>query len=292
MKGGRMALFDHFKTMLGSGRVDMSKRFTFLHKAVLGTMSKFYVARDMQTNAVVGVKILDPVKSSAFESRFKGLHKPCEGEIAVQLKHPQIVRTLEYGLTTEGAPYLVMEHLTGPTMSAMLASRAFCLRERCVHFIREVAQAVAAVHEAGFIHRNVCPRHFLLTNERKDLKLIDFGLSVPATKWFMQPGNRTGTLDYMAPELVHRRSTDQRLDVFAFGVTAYEVCAFELPWQHGAAMAHDQPPTDIRKHCPSIHPILAKAIHACIEPEVAQRCPSIEAFLRMVQDVPDDGGLR
>jgi len=286
-----MALLDHLKTMLGSSRVDVSKRFTFLHKAVLGTLSKFYVARDLRTGAVVGLKILDPVKSAAFESRFKGLHKPCEGAIAAQLNHPHIVKTLEYGLTTEGAPYLVMEHLAGPNLSAVSASRAICLAERRVHLIREAAQAIAAVHEAGFIHRNVCPRHFLLTNERKDLKLIDFGLSVPATKRFMQPGNRTGTLDYMAPELVHRRPTDQRLDVFAFGVTAYELCASALPWQHGVAMAHDQPPADIHKHCPNIHPILAKAIHACIEPEVTQRCPSMEAFLRMIRDVPDDGGL-
>ena len=184
-----------------------------------------------------------------------------------------------------------MEHLAGPNMSAALATRAFSLAGRRVRFIREAAQAIAAVHEAGFIHRNICPRHFFLTNEREDLKLIDFGFTLPATKWFMRPGNRTGTPDYMAPELVHRRPTDQRLDVFAFGVTAYEFCTFELPWQHGTAMTHDQPPTDIRQHRPNIHPVLAKAIHACIEPEVSQRCPSMEAFLRMIREVPDDDGL-
>ena len=74
----------------------------------------------------------------------------------------------------------------------------------------------------------------------------------------MQPGNRTGTPNYMAPELVRRRPTDQRLDVFAFGVTAYEFCTFELPWLRGtdgmAAMTHDRPPADIHKHCPQIHP--------------------------------------
>jgi hypothetical protein len=96
-----MALFGHLKMMLGSSRVDLSRRFTFLRSAVLGTRSKFYVARDMQTNTVVGVKILDPVKFAAFESRFKGLGKPCEGEIAARLNHPHIVRTLEHGLTTE-----------------------------------------------------------------------------------------------------------------------------------------------------------------------------------------------
>ena len=160
-----------------------------------------------------------------------------------------------------------------------------------MHFIRQAAEAIAAVHEAGFIHRDICPRNFLLTNKREDLKLIDFGLTVPATPWFMQPGNRTGTPNYMAPELVRRRPTDQRLDVFAFGVTAYEFCTFELPWLRGttgmAAMTHDQPPTDIHEYCPDINPQLAKAIHACIEPDVTQRCPSMEAFLRMIRRVPE-----
>ena len=101
-----------------------------------------------------------------------------------------------------------------------------------------------------------------MTNNRQDVKLIDFGLTVPATRWFMQPGNRTGTPNYMAPELVRRRPTDQRLDVFSFGVTAYEICTFELPWLRGttgmAAMTHDQPPADIRQYRPEIHPVLGQ----------------------------------
>ena len=58
----------------------------------------------------------------------------------------------------------------------------------------------------------------------------------------MLPGNRTGTPNYMAPEVVRRKPTDQRLDIFAYGVSMYELFAFELPWQRGtdgrAAMAH------------------------------------------------------
>jgi serine/threonine-protein kinase len=55
-----------------------------------------------------------------------------------------------------------------------------------------------------------------------------------------------------------------------------------------AAMTHDQPPTDIHEYCPDINPTLAKAIHACIEPEVTKRCPSIDMFLQMIRKVPDD----
>ncbi len=286
-----MPLFDQLKTFLSSStHMNVSKRFALLHEAISGTMSSFYMARDLRDNRIVGLKILDPKKTVAFESRFKGLVKPSEGEIASQLKHPNIVETFEFGLTTEGAQYLVMEYLDGPNMNAALAAHDPCLTTHRVHFIREAAKAVAAVHAAGFIHRDICPRNFLLTNKRQDIKLIDFGLTVPATEWFMQPGNRTGTPNYMAPELVRRHATDQRLDVFAFGVTAFEFCTFELPWVRGttgmAAMSHDQPPIDIHKYCPDINPQLAKAIHACIEPEVSRRCPSMEEFLRMIRKLP------
>jgi serine/threonine-protein kinase len=288
-----MPLFDHLKTILSSsGHLNVSKRFVLLHEAISGTMSSFYMARDLRNDTVVGLKILDAKKTAAFEARFRGLDKPSEGEIALQLKHPNIVETLEFGLTTEGQPYLVMEFLEGPNMNTALAAHDPCLTGRRPYFIREAAKAIAAVHEAGFIHRDICPRNFLLNNKRQELKLIDFGLTVPAMPLFMQPGNRTGTPNYMAPELVRRRSTDQRLDVFAFGVTAYEFCSFELPWLRGttgmAAMTHDQPPTDIHEYCPDINPHLAKAIHACIEPDVNKRCPSMQKFLQLIRKVPDD----
>jgi len=290
-----MPLFDQLKAMFAGGQLNVSKRFALLHEAISGTMSSFYMARDLQSGEIVGLKLLDPIKTAAFESRFKGLTKPREGAIAAQFDHPCIVRTLEHGLTTEGAQYLVMEYLEGPNMNAVLASHDPCLDGRRARFIREAAEAVMAVHEAGFIHRDICPRNFLLTNKREDVKLIDFGLTVPATRWFMQPGNRTGTPNYMAPELVRRHTTDQRLDVFAFGVTAYEICTYELPWVRGttgmAAMSHDQPPTDISQYRPDIDPTLAKAIQSCIEPDVNRRCPSMETFLRAIKKVPDDGGL-
>ena len=71
----------------------------------------------------MGLKILDPQKTAAFQRRFKGLNKPSEGDIAMQLKHPRIVETYEYGMTTEGAQYLVMEFLEGPNMNTALAAR-------------------------------------------------------------------------------------------------------------------------------------------------------------------------
>ena len=78
-----------------ASQLNVAKRFALLREAVSGTMSSFYMARDLRTGKVVGLKILDPAKTAAFESRFKGLRKPCEGEIAMQLQaslHRRYVR--------------------------------------------------------------------------------------------------------------------------------------------------------------------------------------------------------
>ena len=287
-----MPFLDLIKQLFPGKRLNVSTRFALLREAIQGTMSSFYMARDLRTNGIVGLKILDLKKTAEFNARFRGLRKPNEGEISALLKHPNIVETFEYGLTIEDELYLVMEFLEGATLHSTLVARDSCLEGRRVKFIRQAAEAVAAVHAAGFIHRDICPRNFMLANNGEDIKLIDFGLTVPATKVFMQPGNRTGTPNYMAPELVRRRTTDQRLDVFAFGVTAYEICTFELPWMRGttgmAAMTHDRPPIEISHYRPQINPALAKAIHACIEPSLSLRCPSMEKFLQIIRDVKDE----
>jgi eukaryotic-like serine/threonine-protein kinase len=289
-----MRLLDRLKQAFSGGRLDVKSRFELLREAISGTMSKFYMARDRRTGQVVGLKILDIEKTAAARARFKGLDRPCEGAIATRFNHPQIVKTFEYGLTTEAAEYLVMEYLGGPGMHFMLSTGDSRLEGKRVKFIRQAGEALAAVHAAGFIHRDICPRNLIFTEDCQTLKLTDFGLSIPNAASFLRPGNRTGTPNYMAPELVRRLPTDVRVDVFAFGVTAYQICTCKLPWESGdtglAAMAHDQPPTDIRQYRPGIDDELARAIHACIEPDVKKRCPTMEAFLRRVKWIERDDG--
>ena len=170
------------------------------------------------------------------------MKKPTEGEIATSFKHPRIVKTYSHGMTTNDEQFLVMEFLDGPGLNSLIIGRSKLLDGNRLTLARQAAEALEAVHEAGYIHRDICPRNFVCAKDATSLKLIDFGLTLPAEKEFMLPGNRTGTPNYMAPEVVRRKQTDQRLDIFAFGVSMYELFAFELPWQRGdtgqAAMSH------------------------------------------------------
>lgn len=285
-----VGLLGNFKSLLTGGRCDVESRFEILREAISGTMSDFYKARDRRTNQIVGLKVLDVDKTQFFESRFKGLKKPTEGEIAQALASPYIVVTHEYGMTTKGQQYVVMEFLDGPGVNSLIVARSSKLEGKRLPLIRQTAEAVKAVHDAGYIHRDVCPRNLVAMPDCNSLKLIDFGLTVPNTPEFTQPGNRTGTPNYMAPELVKRLRTDPRLDVFAFGVTAYEMLTFELPWDRGTtgqvAMTHAQvPPRDILEYRPQMQPRLAQAIMWCLERNVEKRCPSMAQFLHVIRKV-------
>ena len=289
-----MGLFDRFQSIFQSDRVDLRERFEILRKAISGTMSKFYVARDLKNDRIVGLKIADHEKVAIFEGRFKGLKKPTEGEIAINFHHPLVVETYEYGMTTEGVQYIVMEFVKGPGLQLLLNNRDEAIEGRRLQLIRQMAEALEYVHSQEFIHRDVCPRNFIFESDTGNVKLIDFGLSLPARREFMQPGNRTGTPLYMAPEVVRRRWTDQRLDIFAMGVSAYQICTYEFPWPFTdttgqAALAHDtQPPRDILAYRPALNKQLAKAIMRCIRPNPNDRPQAVTDFLKAIRQVEAD----
>lgn len=286
-RGGRAQ-----KSLKSTRRVDIDERFERLRTAVSGTMSKFYAARDRENDQVVGLKLCDLEKFTFFESRFKGLNKPSEGEISAQMVHPNIIRTLEYGLSTKNEPYLVMEFIDGPGLNVLIHARdEERLGGRRMNLIHQMADALHYVHQQGFIHRDICPRNFICTADMKTIKLIDFGLTVPATEAFTRPGNRTGTPLYMAPEIVRRRATDQRLDIFAFGVSIYQLLTFELPWPVGdasalAAMSHDTTNAkDILDYRPDLHPNLAAAVMQCIQSDPQKRIQSMEQVVNTLRPI-------
>lgn len=276
-----------------SKSVDIEARFERLRSAISGTMGNFFVAKDrFNGNRVVGVKLCDTDKVQFFENRFKGLNKPSEGEIAIGLNHPNIVETYEYGTSNRGQQFIVMEYIDGPGLHQLIAERKEdLLAGKRLDLITQMAESLAYLHRKEFIHRDICPRNYIVLKDMKKVKLIDFGLTLPATKAFMAPGNRTGTPLYMSPEIVRRRSTDKRVDIFSFAVTCYHMIAFDLPWQISdttgrAALQHDtSPPREITEHRPEIDKVLAGTIMAAMHPNPELRTPDMETFLRQLRNV-------
>ncbi len=288
-----MGLTGMFAGLFGGGggkRIDLWKRFEKLRESSSGTMSSFYKVRDRQDGGIKGLKIIDQEKAAPIEGRYKGLGKPSEGEIGLQIKGPNIATTLEWGLSTSGDPFVLQEFVEGTLLHNLVSvkGKSPLPPPQRLDLIRQAAKAIAVVHKAGFVHRDICPRNFIFRGDGQ-LVLFDFGLTVPDKPVFLQPGNRIGTPNYMAPEVVRRRQSDRRLDVFSFGVTAYEICSLASPWPRGTtgnvALAHDTPPTPIGEHWPEIPPDLAAGIMACLAADPAKRPDSMERFLAAILKV-------
>ena len=259
-------------------KTDIKKRFDLIGKVGRGTMSDVWKARDRSSARTVALKILDRDQTTKFEARFKGLKKPTEGEVAVGLDHPNIVKTFEHGLTTDGLQFLVMEFVEGYLLTYYVDAQNDVLKEHRVRFLAELGDAIEYLHSRGYIHRDLCPKNVVVTEDLR-VKLIDFGLVVPDTPEFRRPGNRTGTANYMAPELIRRQPTDKRIDVFSYAVTCFEVCTRKLPWEKAtsleAIMQHlNSPPVDIRKLAPDLDPDVAATIMRGLETDRNRRWQS------------------
>jgi eukaryotic-like serine/threonine-protein kinase len=232
MLGKMMEFFGSGTSTSSNGprrRENLQRRFSIVSETSQGSMSRVYRAIDNQTGRTVCLKVQAREKNEAAKSRASASEvRPPEGEMAIHFVHPHVVRTLEYGTSIKGEHYLVMEYIDGVSLQYVRESRSTRTAQK-VELLAQASEGLAAVHAGGFIHHDINPRNFLVDRDQ-NVKLIDFGLAVPNTPAFVRPGNRTGTVQYMAPELLRREPIDERIDIFAFGVLAFELLTDRLPY--------------------------------------------------------------
>ncbi len=270
--------------------INVGKRFELLNRTGQGSMSKVWRARDKSMGRIVCLKLLDKAKTATFESRFLGLNKPREGEICRQLRHPNIVQTFEYGITTDNEYYLVMELIEGMGMNYLVETRSERLEGNRINYLTQLADAIEYMHTQGYLHRDICPRNVMVNSEGV-VKLIDFGLTIPNRPEFCKPGNRTGTPNYLAPELIRRVTTDHRVDLFALGVTAYEVFTHVLPWEKTESLqtllSHlNSPGKNPREHRPDLDKPTVDFLVKAIERDPRLRFQTAAEFREALSRLP------
>ncbi len=291
-----MSFLDTLKNLFASGDglpiADINKRFELLGRTGQGSMSKVWRARDRQSGRTICLKVLDKEKTIKFEARFTGLKKPSEGEICMLLKHKNIVQTLEYGMTTDKEPYIIMELIDGVGLNFLIETKSKQLHGNRVNYLAQYANGVEFMHRAGYLHRDICPRNVMVSKEG-EVKIIDLGLAIPYKPDFCKPGNRTGTTMYLAPELIKRMTTDHRVDLFALGVTAYETFCGDLPWDKGGsqevlrAIVNNEP-RDPRELVPDLDEEIVKFLLKAIERDPRKRFQTPADFREALQQLPGD----
>jgi serine/threonine protein kinase len=273
-------------------KIDVRRRFDLLNRLGQGSMSKVWRARDKALGRTVCLKLLDKEKTARFEQRFVGLNKPREGAICVTLRHKNIVQTFEHGNTTEGEPYLVMELIEGMGLNFLIETKSERLNGKRISLLVQLCNALEYLHNQGYLHRDICPRNTMVTNDGI-IKLIDFGLTIPNRPEFCKPGNRTGTPNYLAPEVIRRTTTDHRVDLFALGVTAFEIFTNGLPWEKAESLqtllshmnSTGKDPVELR---PDLDKATLAFLRKVIERDPRARFQTAVEFREALQSLPHD----
>ncbi len=194
-------------------------------------------------------------------------------------------------MTTEGEPYLVMELVDGLGLNFLIETKSPQMEGNRISIVNQLAEALGYLHRQGYLHRDICPRNVMVTKEGK-VKMIDFGLAIPSKPEFCRPGNRTGTPNYLAPEVIRRVATDHRVDMFALGVTAYEVFTGDLPWEKAQSMqtllSHmNSPGKDPREVVKSMDAATAKFLMKAIERDPRERFQTPAKLQDALNELPD-----
>ncbi len=294
-----MGLLDSFKKLFKSGppkdprkKLDISKRFEIRGRSGQGSMSKVFQAYDNEIGRTVCLKLLDKQKTAKFEEKFKiqGLKKPPEGEICMALRHHNIVTTYDHGLGLTGEPFLSMEWIEGRGLNYLLEAKSPDLTGNRINYLCQLCDAISYLHNQKYLHRDLCPRNIMVNTEGV-VKLIDFGLTLPYTPEFCRPGNRTGTADYLAPEIIKRMTTDHRVDLFALGVTAFELFTGQLPWEKTLSSEEtlrrhlNTPAREPKDLNPDLDDALAAILHKAISKDSRERFPTARSFKQALEDL-------
>ena len=263
-------------------------------------MARVFVANDETLGREVIVKVLPPELTYGFSAaRFTR-----EFKLAATLQEPHIVPVLTAGQTTSGLPFYTMPFVRGESLRVYIRRGRIPLEE-CLTILHDIARALAYAHKQGIVHRDIKPENILLSEGTA--VVTDFGIAkavqaaMTATPpeaggggvaAITLPGDTVGTPAYMSPEqAAGDPTTDQRADIYAWGVIAYELLTGKHPFAEKTgspqalltAQMSDTPPL-ISAGNPAVPRPIAELVLSCLSKTAAMRPANGSALLAALDD--------
>lgn len=207
-------------------------RYQLLRQVATGGMASIYEGFDTRLDRKVAVKIMHPhlAQDEQFVERFIR-----EAKAAAALSHPNIVAVQDQGWNQFGTPavFIVMEMVEGYTLREYLNEQGRLSYRDGIRFLMPVLSALAAAHRQGIVHRDMKPENILVSKEGR-IKIADFGLAkgpLLGTTMTAESSVILGSVSYLSPEQVQRGIADSRSDVYAVGITAFEMFTGKKPFE-------------------------------------------------------------
>ncbi|MGA9210572.1 MAG: protein kinase [Terriglobales bacterium] len=271
-----------------------------------GGMGVVYKAVDSRLDRTAAIKVL-PASALASADRQKRFVQ--EAKTASSLNHPNIVTI--YDINTQevdGQPvqYIAMEFVPGETLDKLIGRKGLRVREALKYAI-QIADALAAAHAAGVVHRDLKPGNIMITPQGL-VKILDFGLAKltgpldtdayaetvhAEASPHTEEGTVLGTVAYMSPEQADGRKIDARSDIFSFGSVLYEMVSGRQPFPGSSklsmlsAVMHREP-QPVSQAVPDINPELERLIGRCLRKEPERRWQTMADVKVALEELRDE----
>ncbi|HSL22933.1 MAG TPA: protein kinase [Vicinamibacterales bacterium] len=263
-------------------------RYRILKLLGAGGMGVVYQAWDESLDLPVALKVIRPeaiadrTAAEEVERRFKR-----ELVLARQVTHRNVVRIHDLG-EIDGVNYISMPFLEGRDLATVLAEAGRLPLPAALDIVRQVGAGLEAAHEAGVVHRDLKPENVMVTADGRAV-IMDFGISRAVsgatTLGLTAAGSVVGTIEYMAPEQALGQTVDQRADVYALGLIAYDVMAgrqrlatVTTPVTEMMQRLQHAPPP-LRTKVPEVPAEIERIVARALEPDPANRYQHVRELL-------------
>lgn len=258
--------------------------YTVLEKIICGGMADIYMVRDSAGRQYVLRVLLPQLRFNWRASR--RFRWGCE--VLEHLDHPNVMHLYQQG-KLKGRRFAVLEYVTGGNLKERILRNDPMLAAERRKLLIGMASGLAHIHERGFLHLDFKPENVLLTGDMEP-KITDFDLSIPRPSHPQRASQLSGTFAYLAPEQILGEPVDERADIFAFGITAYEMLSgrkpvtgdsrAELVQKYAQFNTHLKP---LRSYVTDLSPSIERVVLKCLEKDVNRRYPSMALAVRDLQ---------
>ena len=255
-------------------------RYEILEELGRGGMGRVFRVADKKIGEEVALKVLNPAVAADKKTieRFRN-----ELKIARKIAQRNICRMFDLS-DEEGMPYITMEYVPGEDLKSLLIKSGKLTVEKAISIARQVCDGLAEAHGMGVVHRDLKPQNIMIDKEG-NARIMDFGIARSLRmKGITEAGTIVGTPEYMSPEQVEGKETDQRSDIYSLGVILYEMIAGKVPFEADstlevALMHKTETPRDPREINPQISEGMSRMILNCLEKDKEKRYQNVDSLL-------------